>query len=282
MKNGKALGSRSWASRIVVLVVVLMTVVAVFAGAVPASAAIMIDDGGGDDGGGGEGGGDDGGGDVDCLGGISAWLTAEPTEVKYGESTTLSWYVDVPQGCPAMTYSISYLGPVNQSGSQVVQVLGPTTALPNSWELRGQIGSQQLPLAWTAVRFISEVVTITSNNEVEKFVKAITEKPYARVEIKNDVVLNLSDVVQYLPDDVDALYIQPGVQIIGGRSATNLGPLLYTSTYPSQLFLVGTGYQSNYADHVRISGIRLQGANYNSIAAEDGPAPVGIAVWSSI
>ena len=113
-----------------------------------------------------------------------------------------------------------------------------------------------------------------SNNEVDKFVTAIISKPYARVEIANDVVLNLSGK-EYLD-------IEPGVQIIGGRSATNLGPLLWTTTFPTRLFLVGSGYQNNYADHVRISGIRLQGANYNSIADEDDPGSTGITVYSSV
>jgi hypothetical protein len=257
-----------------VVVVVLLAVVAVLAEAAPASARIMIDDGGDDggDGGGGDDGGDDDNVDTDCLGGISAWLSAEPAEVKYGESTTLSWGVDLPQGCPAMTNltcRISYVGPVNQSGSQVIPVQGPGTAFPDSWELQVQIGSKWVPLARASVGFISEVVTITSSNQVDKFVEAITEKPYARVEIQNHVVLNLSGK--------EFLDIAPGVQIIGGRSATDLGPLLYTSTYPSLLFVIG-----GYSDNVRISGIRLQGATYNSIAAADDPGSVGIRVSSSV
>jgi hypothetical protein len=129
------------------------------------------------------------------------------------------------------------------------------------------------------VGFISEVVTITSNNEVEAFVDAIS-KPYTRVEIENDVVLNLSGRKE--------LYIKPGVQIIGGRSGTNLGPLLYTSTYPPLLFVIGGHFEAGSpdrrpADHVRVSGIRLQGANYNSVAAEDDPGSVGMTtVWSSM
>ena len=46
MKNENTLGSRSWASRVLVVVVVLLAV-AVFAGVVPVSARIMIDDGAG-------------------------------------------------------------------------------------------------------------------------------------------------------------------------------------------------------------------------------------------
>ena len=168
-----------------------------------------------------------------------------------------------------MTYSISYIGEVDQSGSQVVQVTDPR---PWIW-LQGQTGGGQFTLARTSVMFISEVFTITSHNEVDKFVTAIN-KPYARVEIANDVVLNLSGR-EYVP-------IAPGVHIIGGRSPTNLGPLLYTSTFPRQLFLVGSGYQDEYADNVRISGIRLQGPTFNRVADEDAPASFGITVYSSI
>ena len=50
----------------------------------------------------------------DCLGGIWARFSANPKEVKHGESTTLSWYVELPQGCPEMTYYISRVGYFDQ------------------------------------------------------------------------------------------------------------------------------------------------------------------------
>src|SRR4029434_6092496 len=111
----------------VVAVVALVAVLAVVMGSAPASARRVIDDvdddGGG--GGGGDGGGsDDGGSGTDCLGGISALFTADPTEVKFEEFTTLHWYVDVPPDCPEMTLSISGIGSVSRNDAREVQVMG--------------------------------------------------------------------------------------------------------------------------------------------------------------
>jgi hypothetical protein len=129
------------------------------------------------------------------------------------------------------------------------------------------------PLASVTVQVqLPPTVTITADSQVGLFLHAITV-PWQRIEIQNHVNLDLS----YR----DNLYIAPGVKIIGGRSPTNPGPRLFTTTFPERLFLIGSGYAGNEADNVRISGIRLQGAEMG-IADGDTWASVGIRVNSSI
>ena len=238
-------------------------------GTTPATARRVIDDGGDGGGGGNDGGGsENGGGRDDCLSGIRSWFTATPTEVKSGEFVTLAWQVTQPSDCPVVTLSISNgIGPVAPQGSRVVQVTSP-----GSWYLVAQRGNKQWTQDTTSVRFISEVVTITSDSEVEAFVTAIS-KPYAHVMVQNHVTLDLSGR--------EDLYIAPGVHIIGGRSATDPGPLLFTTTFPLRLFQVGSAYVGNQADNVRISGMRLEGAELGN-ADEDDPVSIGITVWSSV
>ena len=74
------------------------------------------------------------------------------------------------------------------------------------------------------------------------------------------------------------IHIDPGVQILGGRTPNNPGPLLFTTTYPAGSSSIGEYVN---ADNVRISGIRLQGAD-PSVAAEGSPPSTGISIDSSL
>lgn len=265
VRNGAAPRICLW----VLVVVAMMAVLTVVMGATPATARPVIEDGS-DEGGGSNdsGGGNESGNSSDCLSSIRSWFTARPTKVKSGEMVTLTWRVTQPPECPAVILSISNgIGPVDPQGSRVVPVTGPSP-----WHLVAQVGNKQWTQDTTAVTFVSETVTITSDNEVEAFVSAIG-KPYAHVVIQNHVTLDLSGR--------DNLYIAPGVHILGGRSATSPGPLLFTRTFPLRLFQVGSEYRGNQADNVRISGIRLEGAEIGHADADD-PGSVGITVWSSI
>jgi len=167
-----------------------------------------------------------------------------------------------------MTQSISTIGPVDRSGSTVVQIM-----TPRSWILSGQKSGGSRALATAAVEVqIPPTVTITSDTQVGLFVQAIAI-PGQRIEIQNHITLDLSYK--------DYLYIAPGVQIIGGRSTTDPGPRLFTTTFPLRLFLIGSQYQYNEADNVRISGIRLEGAELGN-ADGDAEGSVGITVYSSV
>jgi hypothetical protein len=75
------------------------------------------------------------------------------------------------------------------------------------------------------------------------------------------------------------------VKIIGGRSPTEPGPLLFTTTSSGILFSIGGHFEGTPerkpADNVRISGIRLQGPEMG-VADKDAPGASGVTIYSSI
>ena len=171
-------------------------------------------------------------------------------------------------GVAAMTQSISGgIGAVTRSGSMVVQPVGPS-----SWTLHGRLGpaSRDLAQASLAVRLPQPNGGRRSRSRPttrsELFLQAITE-PDAIIRIDNDVALDLSHR--------ENLHIAPGVTIIGARSTTQPGPKLFTTTFPTRLFII------EQADDVSISGIRLQGAEMGTADA-DAEISNGISVISSV
>ncbi|MGW1616629.1 tectonin domain-containing protein [Streptomyces sp. NPDC002285] len=106
-----------------------------------------------------------------------------------------------------------------------------------------------------------------------KFVYGILT-PNAIINIDADVEIDLS----YLSD----LLISRGVQILGKRSQEfPRGPLLYTTTTPYNLFLIGNDFDNTTADNVKIKGIRLAGGLRDPADAVGTPGSHGIRVSSS-
>ena len=144
----------------------------------------------------------------------------------------------------------------------------------SSWILHGHKAGGTGDLASASVRVrLPQVngrptVTITSDDQVGLFLQAIGEYN-AVVRIQNHVNLDLSNQ--------DYRNIVAGVHIIGGRSSTEPGPRLFTTTFPRKLFMIGR-YEP--ANGVRITGVRLHGAEMG-IAADDSETSVGIAIYSS-
>jgi hypothetical protein len=97
------------------------------------------------------------------------------------------------------------------------------------------------PTAATAQ--VPNQVTITANNQVAEFLAGLAT-PGTTVRVANNVQLDLSNR-QSLP-------IADGVTLVGGRTARQPGPLLYTRTRPRILFTVE-------GDRVRITGVRIRG-----------------------
>lgn len=89
-------------------------------------------------------------------------------------------------------------------------------------------------------------VFITQNNEQTKLREAVAE-PGTVVRVGGHVRMDLS-----LHPSID---IAQGVQLLGSRSATQPGPLLFTNSRPGAFIRV-------LGDDVRISGLRIRGADY--------------------
>jgi hypothetical protein len=204
-------------------------------------------------------------------------LRATPGTVYVSDPVTLDWRVSYPPSCLGTWFEIT--GP-NASGS--VGHFGPKVVYPDNadapyilWAHKDDY-YREMSRTWIQVqpRPLPEVdgrphVDITSNGQVALFVQAIGT-PNAVIRIANDVQLDLSGRSD--------LTIAAGVQILGGRSSTERGAKLYTRTFPRKLFVLG---RYAHADGVRISGLRIEGAQ-TGIAADDTDASDGITVYASV
>lgn len=275
MKNWNGLRSRSWASRVIGVLVGLL-VVAMVAGVGPVSAAIKIDDGGDDGGGGGGDSGGDDGSTGSCLDNVHGSLEASPDNPISGQSTTLSWSSNAGTCATLKLVTASRREwPLNSSTGQVTNMPIFSSDGTEGYTLVAYRSLQSKPLASVTVAvWLPPTAKITSDNQVGDFLHAI-DTPWQRIEIENHVNLDLSGR--------EDLHIKPGVQIIGGRSPTEPGPRLFTTTFPEILFSIGGHFEGTEerrpADNVRISGIRLEGAE---MGVADEHASLGIKVYSSV
>ena len=196
-----------------------------------------------------------------------------------GQSTTLRWNLLVPAGC-VMSFSIVEAD-IFTSKRATLGVTPPAYGT-HTYTLQARSGSYSR--SWkTTVRVALPRdgygrinVTIYQNDQVDLFVAAISS---------NDAVNNSTDAIVHLRDGVNlnlslkgTIHIMPGVQILGGRSLHNPGPSVFTTNYPNPMFMIGQYWN---ADNVRISGIRILGAD-GSVAEESTPNSIGILVASSI
>jgi hypothetical protein len=106
---------------------------------------------------------------------------------------------------------------------------------------------------WGAASASAADVYITSRNQVREFREALAT-PGTTVRVSNTIALDLS-----LQPTID---IADGVKLLGGRTAAEPGPLLYTQGRQKVLFGVR-------GDNVRISGVRIRGIDFGVGHASD-------------
>lgn len=175
-----------------------------------------------------------------CVTDSSGTLSASPSSVPLGGSTTLSWSVTFPTGC---TNTALWLDgqTVGRNGSLVV-----TPGANSTRSLRVVVGSAERVLASTPVWVVlPPVVNITSNNQVPLFVQAVSTAG-TTIVIANGVSLDLSNR-QDIP-------VASNVTIRGGRGGMQDGPLIFTTTRPEVLFSI-----SPAVSNVRVTGVRVAG-----------------------
>jgi hypothetical protein len=148
--------------------------------------------------------------------------------------------------------------------------LGGAAALAFGLLLGGGPAASAAPAAPAA----APVFSITSNSQQDLFVQAIAT-PDAVVHIAGNVDLDLTGR--------ESLPVAPGVQILGDHTQRAQGPRLFTTSFPSILLRVGNDGDGTHSDDVRISGIRLQGAESDDpFSAVDTSDSDGIRVNSSL
>jgi hypothetical protein len=208
-------------------------------------------------------------------------------QVTFGQSATVHWGVTVPSGCTNVTVRVTGPGLYStaRSGSQTVVPL-PAANGYAMYEVQAFRNGLQFPVANTAIKvapvswtaYGRRTVQITHNSQVAAFVEAIAT-PNTTVVLADHVELDLSCPW------CEFLHIKLGVHILGGRSSTTLGPRVFTTTSPRELFVIGGHLEGTEerrpADNVRISGIRLDGGTMG-IADADAAGSTGIAVYSSV
>jgi hypothetical protein len=221
-----------------------------------------------------------------CAGKITASLSASSANVFLGNTTNLSWNVQWQPGCGPTWMRLYYRdattgvlmdtdvtgSAIGSSGTAVDRPQSSGSyfvqAYVNGWPM--DFGSETVNVGLPVVNGRT-VVDITHTNQNGLFAQAI-RVPGASVRIAGGLELDLSHMQN--------LFVAPGVQILGDRTAVRAGPRLFTTSFPPLLLKVGS--DTSGSDHVRISGIRLDGGEsddpFSAVGKDDSD---GIGVFSS-
>jgi len=205
------------------------------------------------------------------------------TQVAFGDSPTLTWDIQVPDGCGTV-FELS--GNTRESFDQFVGAQGSiivtpamlsfgvndwdmSLTLPNNSDLSWHVGNS-VTVTMPAAKPPGSTVTISDDSVRSRvdFVSGVMAS-HATVRIAGNVNLDLSSL--------ESIPVAAGVQILGDRSVNAAGPRIFTRTVPRQLLKVGDN-----SDDVRVSGIRLEGGESDDPFSGVGPRDSdGIGVYAS-
>ena len=217
---------------------------------------------------------------LNCLTEATGSLSVSPAVVNPGQLVTLSWNVQAPTGCGALAVTVDHLA-AGRSGSRAVDPIAT-----RSYALRISYGgaSRSLSTAWATVQLLTDAsgrptVTLTANHQVPLLIQAVTTEN-ARIFVQNHLELDLTGR--------EFIYVAKGVQLIGGRTSRQPGPLLYVrcilnedlycGNAPNILFLIHGGAG---AGQVRFTGLRIAGPE-TWVAREIAPPSHGITIESAL
>jgi Right handed beta helix region len=210
-----------------------------------------------------------------CLADVSGTLTATPASVHLGRSATLRWSVHVPRDCAQLRLELNgpRLGlngqPVSRQGAlRVTPIATSMFALNAKWRGRrvGAIATVTLNV------ILPPRVTIDANHLAPLLRQAVSTRD-TRIRVLNGVELDLT------PYGYENMRVARGVRLIGGHTAREPGPLLYTKIRKT-LFLIQTD-KDHDVRHVRISGLRIQGPDDTEIV-DGGDKSIAIYLNSAV
>ena len=204
--------------------------------------------------------------------------------VAFGAGTTLSWNVQVPEGCDGMAFQV--LSGLPNGYWQNAGAAGSLTVTPlmlgfgvNTWDLMASFPNTDI--SWHIIAETTVTVTMPqpqpdgsdvtiSDDSVQSrvnFVSGVMAK-HATVRVAGNVDLDLSSVT--------SIPVGAGTQILGDRTVNPAGPRIFTTTIPHELLML------DHSDDVRISGIRLEGGETDDAFSGVGPLDSdGIGVFAS-
>ncbi len=182
-------------------------------------------------------------GTAGCLASVQGTLTATPGSIVPGQSVTLRYRATVPSNCTGVKLRLNPWALSSKSGTRTVTPISNTTY--NLQAIRGN-ASVQLASATVGVT-LPRRVTISSNEpeQVGVLIQALGT-PHSEVVLEDNVDLDLTHK--------EWIVVAEGVSLVGGRTPRAPGARLRTTSRPKPLLDVG-------GDNVRISGIRIEGAD---------------------
>lgn len=205
-----------------------------------------------------------------CLPDATVSFSVNPTVITLGQSVTISWTASTP--CGGFAAYITDLGTVGTPKS------GQATVIPveskdytmtlTQFGVTMEAARVHVTVNPPAPAYGRTTFSITSPGQQAYFVQGIATTN-ADVVLADDLELDMSGWAY--------LHIAPGVHILGGRSSTKLGPRIFTTSKPHQLFTIN---YSDGADGVVISGVRIDGLERG--VSSDDPDCTGIAVYSCV
>ena len=203
-------------------------------------------------------------------------FSAQPATVMLGQSTVLSWSVQVPSGCNYMLVLDGRI--VSTEGSLAVQPDADSVyTLTLSWGLNREL--------WTAANtaVFVDLPPDPADPTRKKVTLSTPSLPLFLQALRTpDTTLSIDDAVDLDLSGLQGIPVASGVRMLGGRTVTpghpfRPGARLHTSTRPGHLFVVvGTD--------VRIAGLRIQGAlsiDPPGIASDDADNSIAISLAPS-
>jgi hypothetical protein len=231
-----------------------------------------------------------------CVGDLTGSLSVSKPSIELTDSTTVSWSVDWTRSeCQPISVQIRYRDATSRAlmdtdlSSQAADSSGSASDHPQSsgsYFVEVLINTGELVVLGSAPVNVTlpvvngrTTVTITQPNQNGLFAQAIGTTN-ALVRVAGDLDLDLSHM--------SYLEVKPGVEILGDRTAVRAGPRVFTTTFPRVLLAIGTESSDPPprhpvpSDHVRISGIRLDGGESDDpFSAVGEPDADGIGVYGS-
>jgi hypothetical protein len=191
--------------------------------------------------------------DPPCLAGLTVRsFTASPSAVDLGQSATIRWNVQVPSGCVQLRLDLNGQPIWRQGALRVTPIANSTFALHARW--RGRL---QGTIATLTIRVVLPPQVTIDGNHLAGLLSQALNTPNTTIRVLSGVELDLSRYAN--------MPVAQGVTLLGTRTPREPGPRLYTRTHPKRLFVVR-------GDNVRISGVRINGADLGVAEDEGGPA----------
>jgi hypothetical protein len=195
-----------------------------------------------------------------CLDDLEIHLTSNPSTIVYGESSVVSWSVDLPPNCVQISVRLNGR-PVAKSGRQTVMPSHDTKyTVRVFFSLKGVPGemapsSTQITVTYPAVVVIDDNTT----DPVGALVGALQSTTNQKVQLCN-VDIDLTGYTNIVLGDNRSLIASPECE----RGPHSLGPRIFVTDERGSepLFLI-------HGDNVTISGFRLEGPTRDIGSGDD-------------